>query len=157
MYSHVSRNHSFMATPTPPPRRPTSSSRANNILAGIPSTLSSPAGTPGPGRSACRIRYTASIKNGNPNPSLAPASDEIISRSGRATYLSANGPLAMACERMGSVHVTHDAMTRAARSVTRGTVASTQSVVQSHMMVMMGSRQSAISFQRFRLYLAGSW
>lgn len=103
-----------------------------------------------------RMMYTASIKNGNPNPSFAPASAEMISLKGRATNLSANGPLAMACERTGSVHATQDAMTKAERTVTLGTVAITQSVVQIHMIVMIGSRQSAISRQRVRQYRAGS-
>ena len=63
----------------------------------------------------------------------------------------------MACDSMGSVHVTHEAMTSAASSVTFGVVASTHAVVQSHMSVMMGSRHSIISFHRARLYFAGSW
>lgn len=81
----------------------------------------------------------------------------MISRKSLATNLSANGPLAMAWERTGSVGVTHEAMTIAARRVSLGTVASMQSVVQSHMIVMMGRRQRVISFQRVRLYFAGSW
>jgi hypothetical protein len=56
------------------------------------------------------MRYVASSRKGNPNPSLAPASAEMISRSARGTYLSANGPFAMACDRTGSVLVTSDAM-----------------------------------------------
>lgn len=41
--------------------------------------------------------------------------------------------------------------------MTFGTVASMQAVVQSHMMVMTGSRHMSISFQRVSWYLAGSW
>lgn len=41
--------------------------------------------------------------------------------------------------------------------VSFGIVARTQAVVQSHMMVMTGSRQMAISFHRINWYFAGSW
>src|SRR6478736_1793969 len=75
-----------------------------------------------------------------PNPSLAPASDEMISRRCRETYLSAKGPFATACERTGSVHVTHDARASAARRLSLGMVARMQPVVKSHMRVIIGSR-----------------
>ena len=54
------------------------------------------------------------MRNGKPKPSFDAASAEIISRTGRGTNLSANGPLATACERTGSVQVTQEAMTIAA-------------------------------------------
>lgn len=103
MYSHVSTTHCSSALPTPPPSLPTPWDPESSAL-----------WAPAPGMSAWRIRYVASMRKGKPKPSLAPASDEMISRRWRATYLSAKGPLAMACDRMGSVQVTQDPMTRAA-------------------------------------------
>lgn len=124
-------------------------------------------------------RYTYK-RNGKPKPSFAPASDEIISRKSRRTYLSEKGPLATAWERIGSVHVTHEPMTRAASynqadipkvrnvldsrqsrqmSLTRerlGIVMRMHTVVNSHIRVMTGKRQIAISTQRSIWYLAGS-
>jgi hypothetical protein len=61
-------------------------------------------------------------RNGNPNPSFAPASEEIISRRARGTNLSEKGPFATACDRIGSVHVTHEPMTMEARRVILGIV-----------------------------------
>jgi hypothetical protein len=68
------------------------------------------------------MRNVARSRKGNPKPSLAPASAEMISRSARGTYLSAKGPFAMACDRMGSVQVTIDAMTMAVSVVRRGII-----------------------------------
>lgn len=55
-----------------------------------------------------------SNKNGNPNPSFPPASADMNSRRCLRTYLSANGPFATACERTGSIQMTHDPMIKAA-------------------------------------------
>ena len=60
------------------------------------------------------MRAIESKRNGNPNPSLPPASADMNSRKCRLTYLSANGPLAMACERTGSMQITQDPMIKAA-------------------------------------------
>lgn len=97
------------------------------------------------------------MRKGKPKPSLRQASAEMISRRGRATYLSAKGPLATAWDRTGSVHVTAEAMARAPRRVILGTVARKQAVVRSHIMVMMGMRHMKSSFLRCQTYLAGSW
>jgi hypothetical protein len=86
-------------------------------------------------------------RNGIPNPSLARASEDMISRSARGTNLSEKRPLATACERIGSVQVTHEPMTSAARKVIFGIVTKMQRLVQIHMIVMTGSRQTAISLQ----------
>lgn len=96
------------------------------------------------------------MRKGNAKPSLAPASDEMISRKWRGTYLSANGPFAMDCDSTGSVGVTHDAMTSATSGDTLGTVARMHPQVRSHMAVMFGRRQSDISFHRWSWYFAGS-
>lgn len=61
---------------------------------------------------ACSRRFMARPRNGEAKPSLAPASAEMISRSGRTTNLSAKGPLAMAWDRIGSVEVTQAPMMR---------------------------------------------
>jgi hypothetical protein len=71
--------------------------------------------------------------------------------------LSANGPLATACDRIGSVQVTQDPMTRAAKSESLGIVTRMHKLVQIHMTVMTGRRQIAISFHRACWYFAGSW
>jgi hypothetical protein len=99
----------------------------------------------------------ASSRKGNPKPSLAPASAEMISRSARGTYLSAKGPFAMACESTGSVLVTNDAITMAVRVVNFGIIKIMHPVVQSHIIVITGIRTRAMSFQRCQGYLAGSW
>jgi hypothetical protein len=79
-------------------------------------------------------------RNGKPNPSLAPASDEMISRKARGTYLSEKGPLATACERIGSVQVTQEPITRAARNESLGMVMRMHKLVQIHMMVLVGQQ-----------------
>ena len=148
-YSQPSTTHVSIALPASPPRRPTSPDLAfMRGASGLKLTSSS---------GVWRMRYVASSRKGNPNPSLAPASAEMISRSARGTYLSAKGPFAMACERTGSVLVTSDAMTMAVSVVSFGTMSSTHPVVQSHMIVMTGISRSAMSFQRCQGYLAGSW
>jgi hypothetical protein len=96
-------------------------------------------------------------RKGKPKPSLAPASDEMISRSARGTNLSAKGPLATACDKIGSVQVTQDPITSAAKKESLGTVMRMHKLVQIHMMVITGRRQIAISFHRVCWYLAGSW
>lgn len=95
------------------------------------------------------MRYVASSKNGNPNPSLLPASADIISRRARGTYLSAKGPFAIACDSTGSVEVTSEAMTIAVRVVSFGIMSLMQPVVQSHIIVMTGMSRRAMSFQRW--------
>lgn len=103
------------------------------------------------------MRNVASSRKGNPKPSLAPASAEMISRSARGTYLSAKGPFAMACDRIGSVQVTCEAMTIAESVVSFGITSMTHPVVQSHMIVMIGTKTRTMSFQRCQGYFAGSW
>lgn len=127
-----------------------------------------------PSSSAWRMRYVAKLsdssekllvlegcetysRKGKPKPSLAPASDEMISRSARGTNLSAKGPLATACDKIGSVQVTQDPITSAAKKVSLGTVTRMHKLVQIHMIVITGRRQIAISFHRACWYLAGSW
>ncbi|MBE3046173.1 hypothetical protein IMZ48_27275 [Candidatus Bathyarchaeota archaeon] len=82
----------------------------------------------------------------------------------------------LTCDKIGSVQVTHEPMTRAARRVILGMVASMQSVVHSHIAVIIlflphlleagqeatgswtyGKRQRAISFHLASWYFAGSW
>lgn len=80
----------------------------------------------------------------------------MISRKARGTNLSENGPLATACDKIGSVQVTHDPMTSAARKDSFGMVTRMHKEVQIHMIVMTGTRQISISFQLVFWYLAGS-
>lgn len=63
----------------------------------------------------------------------------------------------MACDRMGSVQVTIDAMTMAVSVVNLGTIRIMHPVVQSHMIVMTGTSTRSMSFQRRQRYLAGNW
>lgn len=147
-YSQPSTIQVSIALPAPPPRRPTSADLVSMRASGLKLTSSS---------GAWRIRYVASSKNGKPKPSLLPASAEMISRSARGTYLSANGPFAMACDSTGSVDVTSEAMTMAVSVVSLGIISLMHPVVQSHMIVMTGISSRAISFQRCQGYSAGSW
>jgi hypothetical protein len=148
-YNQPSTIQISTACPAPPPSRPTSAARVAILCtSGLKLTSSS---------GAWRMRKVARSRNGNPKPSLDPASAEMISLRARGTYLSANGPLAMAWERTGSVEVTSEPMTMAVSVVSFGIMSLIQPVVQSHMIVMTGIKRRIMSFQRCQGYFAGSW
>lgn len=179
MYRTPSTNQCFNALPTPPPKRPTSAAPRTS---GIPRTRSNSRKLSAfAGVSAYRKSETASNRKVNPNPSFPPASEEMNSRRCRRTYLSANGPLAIACDRMGSVHVTHEPMINAAsctralfisievykveRSLTAvahtnerlGTMSMMHEDVITHPIPMRGSRQKVSSMERCFMYRFGNW
>jgi hypothetical protein len=174
-YSQPSTIHISTAWPAPPPKRPTSPALVINRLVPPDITLAMSGLKLTSSSGVCRIRYVASSKKGKPKPSLEPASAEMISRSARGTYLSANGPLAIACERTGSVDVTSDpitweslsvcsgynvchwcSLTMAVSVVSFGIMSLMQPVVHSHMIVMTGISNNAMSLHRCHGYFAGN-
>lgn len=122
----------------------------------MPTARAAP-GSPPPGAWRCSSRVRARPRKGEAKPSLAPASAEMTSRRARATNLSAKGPLAMACDRIGSVDVTQAPMMSAGSGPSPGSTASTHADVASHMSAITGTRHTSISRHLLRRYRAGSW
>jgi hypothetical protein len=118
--------------------------------------LAPPSATPRPWLPVNLMRYSARNRKGYPKPSLAPDSAMMIFCRLGGMFLSANFPLTMLFDKIGSVGVTHDPTAKAKRNGTFGTSAQMMREVTIHMMHMPGPSKMARLRHSFCRYLLGS-
>ena len=101
------------------------------------------------------MRLSAIKRNGNPRPSLAPDSAEMMSRTALGTCFSAYRPLTMALARIGSVGVMHAEMASASRNVMSLMKRRMKPAEMNQPAVMMGPRSMKSDLASRRKYAAG--